>query len=281
MAVQGDLNEQNAHPRDAHVQFEAATHTYTIHGSAKDVTSVTGLLDGYIGKFDPDAVLDKYYTRWQQNILKKPDYHGKSREEIKKLWKEKAEKAATEGTKLHKAIEEYYKDDYVDLEYTKERKEWKHFIAFQGKHKLKAFRTEMVLWSDDHLLGGSIDMVVKNDDGTFSIFDWKRTKDAVRKDEHHWGRYGDGPLSSLPDTKYYKYSMQLNLYRELLQRYYGYTVKSMHIVRLHPDAASFELTDIDRMESETNALLECRCSAICNAGPKDLENQLRDLAIKE
>ena len=124
----------------------------------------------------------------------------------------------------------------------------------------------MILWSSEHKLGGSIDLVIKNSDNSLSLYDWKRAKDKISKDENNWGRYGEGPLSVLPDTKYNKYTMQLNLYRELLERFYGYSVKSMHIVRLHPAASSFELTPVQRMDKITNELLRCRHAVVQSSG---------------
>lgn len=248
------LHEVNAHPRDKQVCFDAKTHTYSINGSSAGVTSVTTLLDEFFPKFDPDAVVDNYYKRWQQNRLQK--YYGKSKEEIKTQWRIDGEKAAAEGTLLHAAIEAYYNEG--DITYDQSREEWKHFLSFQEKHCLKAHRTEMVLWSSEHLLGGMIDLVVKNADGSLSIYDWKRTKDQIYKEAKNWGRFGSGPLSKLPDNKYHKHSVQLNLYRELLERYYGYNVSSMHIVRLHPSAVSFEMVEVERMDGEVGELLDER-----------------------
>ena len=88
-----DVNQRNAHPRDEDVSFEENTHTYSIKGSSEGVTSVTTLLDDFFPKFDPDTIIDKYYSRWQQNPLKKPECYGKTREEIKEMWERDGEEA--------------------------------------------------------------------------------------------------------------------------------------------------------------------------------------------
>lgn len=210
-------NKQNSHRRDNHVSFDAETHTYSIKGSSEGVTSVTTLINTLFPIFDADAVIEKFYGRWQQNKFKNPEYYGKSKEQVKQMWKERGEAAAAEGTKLHAAIDAYFNNDEID--YDKEKQEWKYFLKSQDEYALTAHRTEMILWSEDHKLGGMIDLLVKNSDGTYSIYDWKRCKDKIWREERHWDRYGRGPLSNVKDNKYYRYSVQLNLYRELLERF--------------------------------------------------------------
>lgn len=253
-----DIN--NRHSRDDLVTFVEKTHTYSIMGSSEGVKSITTLLSGFFSEFNPDKVLDMYYDRWQQNKYKKPEYYGKSKEEIKQKWKNDGENASKKGTDLHTAIEGYYLNNEFD--YDTSCTEWEYFIAFQNEQNLKPHRIEWRIWSSEHKLAGTIDMLVKNDDGTFSIYDWKRSKHTISKNERHWNRYGKGPLSCVRDIEYYKYAMQLNLYRSLLEDYYKYKVSSMYTVRLHPDAKSFELVQMEIMEVETKGVLNTRLSEV-------------------
>jgi len=52
--------------------------------------------------------------------------------------------------------------------------------------------------------------------------------------------------------------MQLNLYRELLERFYNYKVTAMYIVRLHPNDTSYEVVEMDMMRNEASEMLEQR-----------------------
>lgn len=274
-----ELNVQNAHPRDERVRFDPDNHTYAIDGLSDGMTSVTTLLDEHFPKFDADAILDKHYNRWQQNPYKKPECYGKTKEEIKEMWKQSGEKAAAEGTRLHAAIESFYNHD--GIEYDQNSKEWIYFLNFQKEHQLEPFRTEMVLWSDEHKLGGMVDFIVKNKDGTYAIYDWKRSKTPISKNEKHWGRMGSGPLHNLGDNKFNRYSLQLNLYRELLEIYYGYHISAMHVVRFHPDAKNFQLVTIDRMEKETEQLLKLRSGKVAKDSDttSSLTERLEGLAL--
>ncbi|KAL7525327.1 hypothetical protein ACHAWF_001309 [Thalassiosira exigua] len=270
-----NLNERNAHPRDRHVAFDPVGHAYAIKGSSEGVTSVTALLDSFFSAFDPDDAIAKYYRRWQKDPRSK--YYGLSKGQIKGLWNKEGKMAADEGTVLHAAIEAFYNGS--DVEYDIDRPEWKLFLDFQEEFDLVPHRTEMTLWSEEHKLGGTVDLVVANEDGTHSIYDWKRTKKEVRKEGRHFDKYGTGPLSAVKDNKYHRYGMQLNVYRELLERYYGCDVRSMSVVRLHPNARTFEVTRVERMEEETEAVLDHRRRVAVDT--LDLETRLDNLAIEE
>ena len=247
----------NRHARDDHIDFEKSTHTYTINGSSDGVTSVTTLRDSYFIEFNPDEIVNQYYKRWQQNKFNK--YYGKSKDEIKKTWKDNGKVAAELGTGLHEAIERFYlnnanNDDKLD---GKTRTEWDYFLQFQKQYQLKPYRVEWMIWSSEHKLAGTVDMVVEKDDGKLVMYDWKRSKDKICKQERNY-RYGKGPLSRVKDNKYYKYALQLNLYRKLLEDYYDCVVESLYTVRLHPNATTFEVVEMDIMEEEVKKILNER-----------------------
>ena len=61
------------------------------------------------------------------------------------------------------------------------------------------------------------------------------------------------PISHVYDNRYFRYSLQLNMYRKILQdNYNGYKVSSLYTVRFHPNAQykSFELVEMEIMERE-------------------------------
>ena len=287
ISFMSSCNDKNRHPRDEHISLDVERHSYSIKGSSDSVTSVTTLLSQHFRKFDPEETINKNYIRWQKDGLNKyhrkskedtrqtskedgekaradfwqnrsNKYDGKSKEQIKQKWKEDGEKARSDGTRLHAAIESNYLGTASNDDYDKNTKEWKHFLSFQNEHKLEPYRTEWKIWSDYLKLAGTVDMLVKNKNNTLTIYDFKRVKDKICKEEHNWGRFGIGPLSDIKDNKYNRYAMQLNIYRELLERYYGLDIASMRIVRLHPTASSFEVVEIPMMKDETNGVLEQR-----------------------
>lgn len=55
------LEEQNSHPRDSKIAFEAAAHKYSFDGKAMD-RSVTEVVGYYFEAFDADLIARKMIT---------------------------------------------------------------------------------------------------------------------------------------------------------------------------------------------------------------------------
>ncbi len=75
-------------------------------------------------------------------------------------------------------------------------------------------------------------MLLQNEDNTLSIYDWKFSKEIQT---HSYGKKGLGAASDLNDCNTTHYSLQLNLYREILEKKYGYTIRDMVLVFMHRD----------------------------------------------
>ena len=52
----------------------------------------------------------------------------------------------------------------------------------------------------------------------------------------------------LPDTAFYHYCIQQNLYRMMLQRNYGIRVKAMNLVVLCPDYSTYHVVPVPIMD---------------------------------
>jgi ATP-dependent exoDNAse (exonuclease V) beta subunit len=257
------LSQKNPHERDSQIKFYARGHKYEITSDPKSkYMSVTTWNHTHFPKFDADAVI--------QNIFKSKSwgpghkYWGQTAEQIKASWKSNGDAVATSGTSLHERIEEFMnnKDLFTHEQLYKisdnEPLEWKYFINFDKDHPhLKPYRTEWMIFDEDLKLAGSIDMVYENPDGTLSIYDWKRSKEITS--ENAWNKYASNPLiSSMPDTNFWHYALQLNTYKAILERKYGKTVTYLCLVRLHPDALNYELLPVPDLTEEIKVLFEER-----------------------
>ncbi len=255
----------NAHPRDARISFEEASHTYTIDGTREGWTSCTTFIHTFFGDFDADAVIAKMMgsKKWSES-----KYFGMTAEAIKAQWTAAAEEASTAGTRMHLDIEHWYNADPVgNLEADgwapQAGPEWDYFLAFEEKWRkprgFEPFRTEWLVFKEDIKLAGSIDMVYRKPDGKFAIYDWKRAKEM--KMENAW-QSGKPPLEHLPDCNYWHYSIQLNIYRTILEELYGAEVDELALVVLHPNNRSFQVRKVQRMETEVEAMFATRRAAV-------------------
>ena len=87
------------------------------------------------------------------------------------------------------------------------------------------YRTEWMIYDTDYKLAGSIDMVYKNKDGSLNIYDWKRSKEITTI--NRWNQFSTTPcIAELPDSNFWHYSLQLNIYKRIIQHVHTLRTKS-------------------------------------------------------
>jgi hypothetical protein len=248
------------HPRDNEIHFYEPTHVYTVQGVSKGYTSVSTILHSFFAPFDADAVITNMMKsrKWPES-----KWFGMTREEIKAAWDANRDEASEAGTAMHLAIEKFMNG--VDI-VGNESVEWKYFQSYWAKDSKtwEPWRTEWEVWDADLKLAGSIDMVYRNrHDGTFAIYDWKRSKEIKTENSFQSGL---GPLAHLPDTNFWHYSLQLNLYRWLLETHYGIRISKMALVVLHPNNTGPKVYPLNRMDDEIEDMLAARRRAVAEGG---------------
>lgn len=267
------LATQNAHVRDADIKFYSQGHKYEIATDGRSrYTSVTTWVHTMFAKFDGPKIIENMMNG--KNWVPGHKYWGMSAGEITQLWKTAGIEASVAGTKLHAQIEAFMNNEGLGGQYTHQQladaytnanantnfgecaKEWNYFIQFvhETPH-MKPYRTEWMVYDTEYKIAGSIDMVYENADGTLSIYDWKRAKDIQRVSD--WNKVSTNPLiADVPDTNYWHYALQLNVYRFILEKNYGKTVSKLNLVRLHPnnEYETYELIDVPLMETEMRTL---------------------------
>ena len=222
------LKQRNPHVRDQNIFFEEVGHKYTINGET-NYTSVTTWLKKFFYPFNDELIIN--------NMMKSPKwpdskYFGMSKDEIKKLWRDNGNEAAKLGTAMHKMFEDHYNGLYVDGSNC--GVEYEYFTNFINDHPtLQPFRSEWTVYDEEFRLSGSIDMLFINEDGTLSIYDWKRCKSMDK--EVSFNKYAKPPIRHIPDTNFWHYSIQLNAYKMIIERNYGYKIKDMFLVCIHPE----------------------------------------------
>lgn len=246
---------RNKHERDVNITFEAGPHVYFIKDMEdKQFLSVTKWNHSHFSEFDADAIIT--------NMMKgrgwtKSKYFGKTPEEIKAEWSSGRDEAALAGTNLHYQIECYYNGveeqgqglDSIEYSY------FNNFVA--ACPGLKPYRTEWMIYHEDLLLAGSIDMVFENEDGTIMIYDWKRAKDIVKSTP--FMKYAKTEcISHIPDTNFWHYALQLNTYKTILEQKYGKVVTKLALVCLHPNKTNFQVIPVPFLKDEMDSLFELR-----------------------
>jgi hypothetical protein len=255
------LATKNNHTRDTRISFQEEGHKYTIDGvDAKNCvnpyTSVTTLVHQQFEQFDADKIITKMMAspKWPKN-----KYFGKTVAEIKAGWKQSGDEASSAGTKMHYDIECFY-NGQKNVNISTEYKYFKNFYEDMEKLNIcgngpgEPYRTEWTVFDEELRLAGSIDMCFKKPDGSISIYDWKRCKEI--KKSSWFLKFSNNPaISHIPDLNYWHYSLQLNIYKTILERKYEVIVSEMYLVCLHPNHMNYQRIEVTDMSREVSALV--------------------------
>jgi hypothetical protein len=268
------LSRINHHPRDDHIAFDEPTHKYYVNGSCQGNISCTGFVHEFFGHFDAKAIIAKMKKSAKWSTSK---YYGKTDKEIMDEWSLNGKQASEAGTAMHLAIEQFLHGSSEEIDCKMfETTEWKYFQKFWKEcgDDLEPYRSEWEVFTDAVTndnnerkikLCGSIDMVFRRkSDNKYVIYDWKRSKEI--KSENPFGS-GLAPLDHLPDTNYWHYTLQLNIYKWILETFYHLEVADLYLVIIHPDAPSYRRMRLNILTDEVEAMIECRRRAV-DAGCK-------------
>ncbi len=293
------LAAKHAHERDAFIRFYEVGHRYDISICPKDktkYTSVTTWNHGHFPKFDADKVIQNMMRGRKWNTSNK--YWGQTPDEIKAQWAQNGATVSAAGTEMHFQIECFMNARLHDVEVEDSglandvvthadllthyaalpddqkpniSEEWSFFLQFVSDFpKMKPYRTEWTVFDETVKVAGSIDMVYQNpEDETLSIYDWKRCKDITP--ENPWAKFATNPiLDHIPDTNFWHYTLQLNTYKQILERKYGVRVRDLVLVRLHPDnpEQTYELIDVPILSREMNELFDLKREEVLKANEK-------------
>jgi hypothetical protein len=232
------------------IAFEDEVHKYhhpkDETGNAEYI-SVTTLIERFF-PFDID--------RYIQGKAKK---EGRTEEDVLDEFLRNRDEAAEKGTYLHEQIENYLKGkDYES--HTKEFMMFEDFyqqiVVSKGFEFVEA---EKRILFEDYNIAGTVDALFKKPySDEYLIVDWKRSKKLVvdgYPKKYGYG-YGLSELSHLDNSSYYKYVLQQNIYRYILQKKYGMSISSMNLIVLHENFDSFHRVNLGVMEKEVEIIFK-------------------------
>ena len=216
----------------------------------------TKLLHEYASEFDPVSAARamRNGANWETKRATFEDMGvGTEVEDIVSYWERKGEVARARGTLLHFHCEQMVNGRPIQQP---------HSTEFQQAHALyeqllaaglKPFRAEVNLYSTKLQVAGQADLLMRFNNGNVVVIDWKRSKEI--KFENNWGHL-KYPLQHLPETNYYLYCLQLNMYGTMLETECGMTVVGYYLAVVHPDIERGRLISCPRMDHEMRLIYE-------------------------
>ena len=243
--------------QDGKLSFNEEEHIYSLDGI--EMRSVSSVVAMFFREFDAVTI-----------SLKKCFGNENEAAKLREVWESKGSVASQAGTFLHKQIEDYlngkevpellcdvcYEGKYVKCkELLDISREWSYFKAFERNTPFVPFRTEWRIYDADARMAGTLDFVCACSDGTYEIYDWKRSSKIDPVERNPWANGVNG-LEHMTDTSYSHYCLQQNLYRYMLEKNYGLKVSRMNLVVLHPELPTYRVVPIPPMEREVAIILE-------------------------
>jgi ATP-dependent exoDNAse (exonuclease V) beta subunit len=202
------------------IYLEKEDHIYKLEEDLDfDFTSVTTFVGQFFEEFDAKFVAQKLTSTH-------PKYKHMTVEELLGEWKKRADY----GTYVHEEIENYINDKTEP----KDRKSLRAVQWLNGYKMQSSFNllSEKIIYSKELKLAGSIDLLLhdkKTDE--YTIIDWKTSRKIDTSAFRH--KTGNHEATrDLEDCNFNHYSLQLSLYRYILENYYNLKVRNQMIVHI-------------------------------------------------
>ncbi len=211
--------------KNDNIYLNKKEHIYTLRSNPSiQFTSVTTFVDKFFEKFDSKKIAKKL-------VETHPKYSNLTIEELIKEWKD----AADHGTFVHEEIESWINDEKIPSENkSKYGIRWLH--QYKKKSNLEIF-PEIIIYSEELKISGTVDILALNKySGKYDIIDWKTSK-KINKRSFNRKMGIKASTYNIMDCNFSHYSLQLSMYRYLLERYYGLEVDNQYIVQLKEDSA--------------------------------------------
>ena len=243
--------------------FEEKTHTYFYQGK-KVKHSVTQFIHRFFEEFDKENISKKYAIK-----------HGLNQQDVIDEWERSGKISTLSGTIIHSYLENAKRGKTLELDYSKAKIEGLYDEVYERVQKLlpkaEAFhrdtlnklfpiQLEYTVGIED-LIAGNIDLLCWNEKAQeFQIWDYKNVKDFTTT--NNYGKKCLSSFSELPDCHLTKYSIQLNMYKAILQRALNVKIGKCYLVQFNYSVEDdsfdiYECLDLQKeCDIELNRLIE-------------------------
>lgn len=231
-------------------KFNETEHQYFYND--KQLISVTTFIGNVL--FEPfNEIKISELVALKTDRPKNDKYYGKNALEIRKMW----ENDRNLGINMHKTIENYYNGNTLsDNELNS--KEFKMFKQFEHDHinTLIPLISECKIFDKDLEMAGTIDMIYKLNENTVILYDWKRINELKKSNVYQNGI--TEATKNCPDCDFVRYSIQLMLYKYILEKNYNVSVDKMYLLLLHPSQTKYHKEEIKTYQPLLDSIIKER-----------------------
>jgi len=241
-----EINQQVLeHPRNENILFEKEDHTYEHLPSGEMWKGITSLISEYTEDFDADGIATFVAQR-----------EGTTKEKILDQWKRKGQRAIKYGNQVHDMIEDY--NNIGDV--PEDDANFDAYLEAIEEMGLEPVCSEWVIYDERIKRASAIDGVYHLD-GKLVIVDYKTNESISKLFKVYKNQTFFYPISELPDCKFFKYTIQLNIYHKILTDLYDVPLADEMFVLHIRDGETMWLPickmrdQVDKLYEETIALM--------------------------
>lgn len=243
----------DTNPKGIKIVFTEDDHKYRsiINDIEIVYTSGTQFLGRFYPQFDPTGEIIKRCAQKR----------GITVEQLQTEWDEKGKESCRLGTRTHETIEDVLLNhEFRNIaENESENRRFKNAISMGRKlyDRLDILGVEKIVFSSSLKLAGTIDLFARSKKtNNYVIIDHKTNKSIANENENVYNKFCLDPISSIPDTNFYHYALQLNLYEYLL-KYENYVSKNskFDLFLNHITETKAEIIKLPNLQNEIKDML--------------------------
>jgi len=255
-------------PHELFTAFDDVTyydepHKYYVDG--KPLISVTTLIHRYQEDFDEEL--------W--SARKSANYGNVSQMEVKRAWRFINKKGTMKGSIIHDYAERKFQNkvfeypkklildefgfDPIKIEYDVTKKHVDKFYD-DVRGRLIPIKTEFVMYDKEALIAGMCDIIFWNVKAQeYQIWDWKTNKEFSFEEGE---RYLSEELYMLQDCDLEIYSLQLQLYKEIIERNTSIKLGKSYLVWLSHNNDNYKIIETKERKYYANVIINNRLEEV-------------------
>lgn len=226
------------------VKYYDAEHKYFI--GEQELISGTAFVGLFKEKFDSKAMAEKTAKKRKVSV-----------EEVLADWEFKGNFSRTKGTLLHNFAEHYWKNKVYPIDYTEyvetfgegvmeERLEEckRMFLDFykDASQTLSLVSAELVVADEEIGIAGMVDKLFWNQKhGELQIWDYKTNKEINEQSKYRKKMLA--PINFMHECELDTYSIQLNLYKYIIQKNTNLKIGKCYLVHIHEEQEKYNVIE--------------------------------------
>jgi len=253
-------------PTEIFTKYNALTyydepHKYYVNN--KQLISVTTLIHKYVEEFDED--------KWSKI---KTDEYGLKQREVIRAWKFINKKGTMKGSIIHDYVENLFLNkvfkypieeiiaefgfDPIKTEYDITKKHVDNFYK-RISDILIPVKTELVIYDPESMIAGMIDMLFYNKrTKKYELWDYKTNKEFSNTSNNHML----GDLFTLQDCDFNTYSLQLGLYKYIIEKTTSIRLGDSYVVWFSHNNENYKIIKLKDLDYFVNLIINNRINEI-------------------